>query len=73
MIRTVSWLTVALVTCCPSHAGDEKGTVVTVDGRKSAAPENWKARKPKYKTRLNEFQVPRVDDDKKDAEKRLFS
>jgi hypothetical protein len=68
MTRTVSLFIVTLVLCCQIHASDEKGTVVTINGIKSRTPGDWKAVKPKYKTRLNEFKVPRTDDDKKDAE-----
>lgn len=53
-------------------ASDEKGAEVTLDGLKSRTPANWKKEKPANKFRAYQFQVPKAEGDKKDAELLIF-
>src|SRR5271166_1538547 len=75
---TRTWLSVltcvAALACCRSGAGagEGKGTVVTLDDLKSRTPANWKMQAPSNKLRAYQFQVPRVDGDKEDAELVVF-
>lgn len=55
-----------------SQAGDDKGAVVTLDGLKSRVPETWKIQKPSNKFRAYQFEVPKAEGDKKDAELVIF-
>jgi hypothetical protein len=71
-----TWLLVltciAALACFRSGAGAGEGSVVTLDDLKSRAPANWKMQKPSNKLRAYQFQVPRVDGDKEDAELVIF-
>ena len=55
-----------------SHAGEGKGNEVTLDGLKSRAPAAWKMQPPSNKLRAYQFQVPRAEGDKADAELVVF-
>jgi hypothetical protein len=55
-----------------ASAGDGKGAEVTLDDLKSRTPANWKMQPPSNKLRAYQFQVPRVDGDKEDAELVIF-
>jgi hypothetical protein len=55
-----------------ARAEDKKGTVVDLDGLKSVAPADWKAEKPANKLRFMQFALPKVKDDKADAELVIF-
>jgi hypothetical protein len=56
----------------PVAAADDKGTVVDLDGLKSKAPTDWKEEKPGNKMRFAQFRLPKVKDDKEDAELVIF-
>jgi hypothetical protein len=69
----------ALVWCWPANvlpaadAKDDKGTVVELDGLKSRAPATWKEEEPSNpQFRLAQFRLPKVKDDKYDAEVVVF-
>jgi hypothetical protein len=49
-----------------------KGTVVEIDGLKSAVPTDWKQEKATSKNRTHHFRIPHVADDKADAELIIF-
>jgi hypothetical protein len=55
-----------------SRAGGDKGAVVEIDGLKSHTPANWVAEKTSSKMRVAQFRVPKVGDDKQDAELIIF-
>ena len=55
-----------------THAGEGKGTEVTLDGLKSRTPAGWKMQPASNKLRAYQFQVPRADGDKEDAELVIF-
>jgi hypothetical protein len=50
------------------RAADEKGTVVEIDGLKSRTPAAWVEEKPTTKLRLKQFKLPKVGEDKEDAQ-----
>jgi hypothetical protein len=54
------------------RAGDDKGTVVEIDGLKSPVPASWVAEKPTSKLRVAQFRVPRAKEDPQDAELVIF-
>jgi hypothetical protein len=56
-----------------SAADEPKGTVIEVDGMKAAVPADWKEEKPKNRLRWKTFRLPRVKDDKMDAELAMFN
>lgn len=49
-----------------------KGVVVTLDDLKSTTPAGWKEESPANKMRFAQFRLPRVKDDKVDAELVIF-
>ncbi|MBY0522522.1 MAG: hypothetical protein K2R98_03955 [Gemmataceae bacterium] len=51
---------------------DEKGKVVELDGMKAAIPKEWKEEKPDNRMRFLQFRLPKVKDDKVDAELIIF-
>ncbi|MBL8800250.1 MAG: hypothetical protein JNM56_40590 [Planctomycetia bacterium] len=53
-------------------AQDKKGEVVTIDGLKAAVPAEWKDEKPANRMRFVQFKLPKVKDDKVDAELVVF-
>ena len=53
-------------------ADDKKGTVVTLDGLSSRTPAEWKEEAPANQMRLTQFALPKVKDDKADAELVVF-
>jgi hypothetical protein len=59
-------------TSSPSPAGDGKGTLVDFDGKKSRAPAEWKEEKVAGSLRFMQFRLPKVKDDKADAEVVIF-
>jgi hypothetical protein len=63
----------ALLASGQTQGADEKGTVVEVDGLKSRTPADWKEEKPANKFRLKQFQIPRVEGDKEDAQLLVIS
>jgi hypothetical protein len=70
------WLGVGLFACdgccSSSSAADEnKGAVVELDGLRSRAPASWKEEQARQ-MRHAQFQVPKVDGDKDDAEFVVF-
>jgi hypothetical protein len=74
-------LSVGLVACCgpcesPSPAQEKndgrQGTLVEIDGLRSLAPAEWKDEEPANKMRYKQFKLPRVKDDKADAEVVIF-
>src|SRR5262245_60462804 len=76
-MRRTWWLVLAcfaVLVCLRSgaSAGDAKGTEVTLDDLKSRTPANWKMQAPSNKLRAYQFQVPKVDGDKEDAELVIF-
>jgi hypothetical protein len=55
-----------------SCAEDKKGTVVEIDGLSSRVPAEWKEEETTNKMRAYQFLVPRVKEDKADAEMIIF-
>ena len=51
---------------------DKKGVVVELDGLKNTAPATWKEEAPSNKMRFMQFKLPKVGDDKDDAELVIF-
>src|SRR5258708_4239372 len=77
MIRLHHWLgvCVAIGFCVSSNdvrAEEKTGSVIEFDGLKSAAPASWKEEKPTSKMRYKQFRLPKVGDDKADAELLIF-
>src|SRR5262249_39847790 len=57
------------------RAAEKKGTKVTIDGLSSVAPAEWKQEKPpeiSRKFRFKQFRLPKVEEDKQDAELIIF-
>ena len=50
----------------------DKGTVVEIDGMKSTTPAEWKEETPSSNLRYAQFKLPKVKDDKQDAELVIF-
>jgi hypothetical protein len=55
-----------------ANADDPKGVVVAFDSLKSTTPASWKAEEPTNKLRYKQFRLPKVGDDKADAEVVIF-
>ncbi len=55
-----------------TNAGGKGDGEVTLDSLKSKVPAAWKSQKPSNKFRAYQFQVPKADGDKKDAELVIF-
>jgi hypothetical protein len=77
MARFRFWLglCIGLAVCCLSgwtQAEEKNGTTIDFDGLKSAAPAEWKEEKPASKMRFKQFRLPKVGDDKSDAELVIF-
>jgi hypothetical protein len=53
-------------------ADDKKGTVVELDGLKSTAPADWKEEEVSSNLRFMQFKLPKVKEDKNDAEVVIF-
>jgi hypothetical protein len=51
---------------------DDKGTVVELDGVSSRTPASWKEEAPSNQMRLAQFKLPKVKDDKEDAQLVIF-
>jgi hypothetical protein len=51
---------------------DGKGTVVELDGLSSRTPASWKEEEPSNNMRLAQFKLPKVKDDKEDAQLVIF-
>ena len=65
----------AFATATTARSADdkqEKGTVVTLDGLSSRTPADWKQEEPANKMRFAQFSLPKVKDDKADAELVIF-
>jgi hypothetical protein len=50
----------------------KKGTIVEIDDLKSMAPADWKSEEVTTKFRTHHFRIPKVADDKTDAELTIF-
>jgi len=68
------FLTLALLglAACGIQAQDKKGEAVELDGLKATVPAEWKAEKPANLMRHMQFKLPKVKDDKDDAELVVF-
>ena len=66
-MRHTSALVVLALAAAGLRAAD-KGTVVDLDGLKSAAPSSWKEEAPSNQMRLAQFKLPKAKEDKADAE-----
>jgi hypothetical protein len=76
MRRTLGLAALVLaVAVCAAGAADEKkkGTAVTLDGMTSTTPGAWVKTRPKGTMRIVEFRLPKVKDDKVDADLAVFS
>src|SRR4051812_43306028 len=51
---------------------DKKGVVIEIDNLKNTAPASWKEEAPANKMRYMQFKLPKVGDDKEDAELIIF-
>ncbi len=72
-MKRLLWLVVAGLAIAQTAAGgNDKGTVVTLDGLKSRTPASWKKFPPANRMRAYQFQVPRADGDKTDADLVIF-
>jgi hypothetical protein len=58
--------------CSSTPADDKKGVVIEIDNLKNTAPATWKEEAPTNKMRYMQFKLPKVGDDKFDAELVLF-
>jgi hypothetical protein len=79
LMKRVAWFTLGVcgVLACwlnasGLRAGGSKGTVVEFDDVKSVAPADWKEEKVKGFLRFMQFRLPKVKDDKDDAEVVIF-
>jgi hypothetical protein len=66
-------LVVGLLPCGPCHAQgqsseERKGTAVTIAGMESRTPGSWIEVKTKQQFRVKQFRLPRIGDQKDDAE-----
>jgi hypothetical protein len=64
-----------MAVCALSVRGEEKGTVVELDGLKSRAPADWKQEEPSEvsrRFRAYQFRIPHAEGDKQDAEVIIF-
>ena len=52
--------------------GDDKGTVIELDGLKSRAPSHWKVEEPSNKMRAYQVRIPKAKNDRDDAEMIVF-
>jgi hypothetical protein len=57
---------------CGANGDDKKGTPVELDGLRSEAPAAWKEEEPANRMRYMQFRLPKVKDDKADAELVIF-
>lgn len=62
----------------PARAADEKkdagkGTAVDLGGMQSRTPASWKEEEPSNQMRYAQFRLPKVGDDKRDAEVVIFN
>ena len=71
-MRRASTLVVLALAAAGLRAAEEKGTVVNLDGLKSAAPSSWKAEAPANQMRLIQFKLPKADGGTGDAELVIF-
>jgi hypothetical protein len=67
----VALLGLGLLVGAPGRA-DDKGTAVEIDGKKSTTPAEWKKETPASNLRYAQFKLPKVKDDKQDAELVIF-
>lgn len=58
--------------CSGAPAEDKKGAIVELDGLKNTTPATWKEEAPANKMRFMQFKLPKVGDDKDDAELVIF-
>jgi hypothetical protein len=70
-MRRVSGL-VLLILAAGSSAAENKGTLVDLDGLKSAAPASWKEEAPSNQMRLAQFKLPKEKGDEFDADVVIF-
>src|SRR5689334_19139529 len=66
---------VGAVGCFDTAAEDpkeKKGVVIEIDDMKNTAPAAWKSEEPTNKMRYMQFVLPRVGEDKNDAELVIF-
>jgi len=71
-MRRASTLVLLALAAAGLRAEDNKGTVVDLDGLKSAAPSTWKEEAPSNQMRLAQFKLPQAKDDSYDAELVIF-
>ena len=73
-MRRTAWLLVlalAVTPACSStnnSADEPKGTEVDLDGLKATTPADWKKEEPSNNLRWMQFRIPKVKDDKDDAD-----
>jgi hypothetical protein len=71
-MRRAAGLMVLALAATVLRAADNKGTVVDMDGLKSAAPSTWKEEAPESQMRLSQFKLPKAKGDSNDAELVIF-
>jgi hypothetical protein len=71
-MRRASTLVLLALAAAGLRAADNKGTVVDLDGLKSAAPSTWKEEAPSNQMRLAQFKLPHAAGDSYDAELVIF-
>jgi hypothetical protein len=62
----------ALLYAAGASTAADKGTVVELDGLKATTPAEWKEETPSNNLRHAQFKLPKVKDDKEDAEIVIF-
>jgi hypothetical protein len=71
-MRRASGLVLLVLAAAGLRAADDKGTVVDLDGLKSAAPSGWKEEAPTNQMRLAQFKLPKAKGATEDAELVIF-
>lgn len=69
----VAGVAVCALSTTDVFADDKEANVVEIGGMKAAVPADWKSEKPKNNLRWKTFKLPKVKDDKEDAELAMFN
>ena len=72
LVLTVAGVMPMLALWADNKKEEKKGSVVEIDGLKSAVPTDWKQEEVSSKFRTHHFRIPHVADDKTDAEMVIF-
>src|SRR4051794_8729123 len=72
MLAALGYWAAAGLNAADEKKGEGKGAVVRLDGMESRAPANWKEEAPANRMRYAQFRLPKVKDDRNDAELLIF-